>query len=188
MKKFAIVKLFIFFCVFSYALIPSEIKSVKYFKEYTYKEKSLTPKKQIEINKSSWPYVHHYWKVFYNKKNKVIGEELFVRGLRIAYYSYKYTGKNIIRRGYHWGGIRGRAYYDMGWKKSLLKRGFTYHNIRYAFDVYDNKKRLTYTEYYINSRFDHFVKYYYDYRGVLSKTIKGFSYPRRLKYYRESIN
>jgi hypothetical protein len=189
MRKSIITLIFIFIYTIVYPVIPSEIKSVKYFKEYTYKEKSLIPKRQIQIDKTMWPYASHYWKVFYNSKNNAVGEELFVRGMRIAYYSYKYNlNGNIIRKGYHWGGIRDRAYYDMGHQGTVLKRGFVYHNLRHAFEVYDNKKRLIYTEYYINSSFEHFVRYYYDYRGVLSKTIRGYEYHRRIKYFRETLN
>ncbi len=189
MKKIYML-LFVFILIkVSFAVVPSEIKRVEYFSKYVFNRRSLTLKKALKIPRRNWPYMKHFWKVFYNKKNKVIAETLYIRGCRIAYWHYKYKQDGrIIKKGYHWGGILNRAYYDMGWRRHVLKRGFTYYNSRFSYKVYDSNKKLVYKEYYAKGRFNHFVRYYYDTYGNFLRSFRSYSRHLRGAYYDYAYN
>lgn len=188
MKQRIISLIIIIISIFSgkniYSLLAKEIAKTEIFAVRYYKRKTLILKAHRKVKKANWPYLKHYWKVFYNEKNKVIAETLFVRGRRIAYYSYKYLSDGrIVKKGYHWGGIRGRVYYDMGWKNHVLKRGYSYYNSRYAYEVYNKQKKLVYREYYINGRFYQFERYYFDNYGNHLKVVRSHKKHLRGSYY-----
>ncbi len=167
-----------------YPVIPREIAKKEFFAVRYYKHNSLELKAYKKVNKADWPYLKHYWKVFYNKTGQVIAETLYVRGRRIAYWSYRYLKDNrIVRKGFHWGGIRGAVYYDMGWKRYVLKRGFSYYNSRYSYEVYNSSKKLVYKEYYIRGRFDHFIRIYYDRFGNKLRRVRSYKKHLRGAYY-----
>ncbi len=157
-----------------FSVVPKEIAKKEIFAVRYYKKKSLELKAHKKVPKSQWKYLKHYWRVFYNKSENVIAETLYVRGRRIAYWSYKYLADGrIIRKGFHWGGIRGGVYYDMGWKRYVLKRGFSYYSARFSYEVYNSDKKLVYREYYLKGRFDHFIRIYYDNYGNALRTVRS---------------
>lgn len=175
---------FMIFSLKSFSVIPREIHKIEFYTKYSYKRRKLELKSYLKIDKKFWPYVRSYWKVFYNRANKVIAETLYVRGCRIAYWSYKYQRDGrIIKKGFHWGGIRGGVYYDMGWKRYRLKRGFSFYNSRFSYKVYDKAKKLIYEEFYIKGRFEHFVRYYYDSSGHFLRLIRSCEHHLRGSYY-----
>lgn len=167
-----------------FAVLPQEIARTEYYSERDYRSKTLILKRFKQMPENYWQYVPHYWRVFYNASNQVIAETLFIRGNRVAYWSYHYqTDGRIVRKGFHWGGIRDGVYYDMNWGRYVLKRGFSYYNERFKYEVYDNRKRLIYEEFYNQGRFDHFARYYYDTFGHFLRIIRSTEYHLRGRHY-----
>jgi len=162
------------------AVIPEEISRVEFFKEYEYLEKSLIYSKKLKIGERDWIYCEYYWKVFFNKKNKILAEKLYYRGHLISYWSYLYQRDGrIIRKGFHWGGIRNSVYYNMGWQSYVLKRGFSYYNERFSYQVFNSKLKLVYEEFYKNGYFESFVRYFYDSYGNYLKKLWSAQYHQR---------
>lgn len=181
---FFLIVLLILTNTLSYSVHPDEISRTEFYSIREYRDKSLNIKNSIKINENNWQYLEYYWKVHFNSKNQVLAEKLYERGRLIAYWSYIYqTDGRIIRKGFHWGGIRDGVYYDMGWKDNVLKRGFSYYNERFKYEVYDKNKLLVYEEFYKDGRFDHFVRYYYDSDMKFIRIIRSYEKHLRGRYY-----
>jgi hypothetical protein len=184
MKKLLIT--FLMFNLYSilFAVVPTEIAKTDFFSIREYKNKSLELKRTLQISDNQWQYTNYYWKVHYNSSNKILCEKLYERGRLISYWSYLYqTDGRIIRKNFYWGGIRGAVYYDMGWKNSVLKRGFSFYNGRFKYEVYDSKKQLLYEEFYKDGQFDHFARYYYDSSSRFLRVIRSHHIHLRGRHY-----
>lgn len=147
---------------------PKDI-TIKYFSKYSFKEEQQAILHQIEVSQKEIPYLKSFWRVYYDSKGQVFGEEYF-KNWRLHYYHlYRYTKTHTHKQGFYWHGITQKAFFHI--KKQYIWQGYYFKRTPNVWWVYDLKGRLkskTYYSLYEKVKIDYSDLYFYK-KGELNQ-------------------
>lgn len=152
MKRIYIISILIFTTFslnssLSFSKSRFQFDKTEYFKVFEKKPDSLEIYKTQKIkNPEDRMFCSQYWKVYYFK-DKIVGEELYVKNNLVYYYIYYYDQQKIYQKGFYWHGIYRKIKYFKAHGK-YIKQGWFYKNYPEIYRVFSKDGKLLYTHHY----------------------------------------
>ena len=172
----------------------SQNYTVKYYSYYLFREDRNEILDKIEVSEKEIHYLKQFWIVYYDRKARVLGEELHSNWRMSQYFIYRYDGKRTHKRGFYWHGFTDEAFFYNNVGRRVVWQGYYFKRNPDFWWVYDEKNRLVSKTHYSVTRpylADYTDVYHYDekelkritrYRDNLVTKIYHFKRGVRQKY------